>query len=90
MSFVAYVPAGQRATSTGNYRFTSDLTQTTLPLATIANVGQKSRTETLYLDGQNDLRAGQMAFTLWSEGGSVLNADSSSIPACWFSFTRKS
>ena len=33
----AVTAAWQRATSTGNYRFTSDLTQTTLPLATIAN-----------------------------------------------------
>ncbi len=68
--------AWQHATSAGNYRFTSDLTQTTLPLATIANVGRTSRTETLYLEGQNDLRARQMAFTLWSAGGNVLNAES--------------
>jgi hypothetical protein len=68
--------AWQRATAAGNYRFTSDLTQTTLPLATVANVGHTSRTETLYLEGQNDLRARQMAFTLWSAGGSVLNAES--------------
>lgn len=72
----AVTAAWQRATAAGNYRFTSDLTQTTLPLATVANVGRTSRTETLYLDGQNDLRARQMAFTLWSESGSVLNAES--------------
>jgi hypothetical protein len=68
--------AWQRARAAGNYRFTSDVTQVTLPLATLANVGRTSRSEELYMEGQNDLRAQQMAFTLWTEGGSVLQAES--------------
>ena len=68
--------AWQRAKAAGNYRFTSDITQVTLPLATVANVGHTSRTDQLHLEGQNDLRARQMAFTLWSDGGNVLQAES--------------
>jgi hypothetical protein len=68
--------AWQRARAAGNYRFTSDVTQVTLPLATLTNVGRTSRSEELYMEGQNDLRAQQMAFTLWTEGGSVLQAES--------------
>ncbi len=60
----------------GSYRFTSDVTQVTMPLATLTNVGRASRTEQLYLEGQNDLNAQTMEFTLWSQGGSALNADS--------------
>ena len=60
----------------GSYHFTSDVTQVTMPLATLTNVGRASRTEQLYLEGQNDLNAQTMAFTLWSQGGSSLNADS--------------
>src|SRR5262245_38481608 len=68
--------AWERARTAGSYHFTSDVTQVTLPLATLGNVGRTSRTEKLHLEGQNDLRADQMAFTLWSEGGSVLQAES--------------
>ena len=68
--------AWQRARAAGNYRFTSDVTQVTLPLATVTNVGRTSRTEELYMEGQNDLRAQQMAFTLWAEGGNTLQAES--------------
>jgi hypothetical protein len=48
----------------------------TLPLATLTNVGRASRTEKLYLEVQNDLKAAKMELTLWSDGGSVLNAAS--------------
>lgn len=68
--------AWQRAKAAGNYRFTSDITQVTLPLATVANVGHTSRTDPLHLERRNDLRARQMAFTLWSDGGNVLQAES--------------
>lgn len=68
--------AWQRARIAGNYRFTSDLTQVTLPLATIGNVGRTSRTDQLYLEGQNDLRSHQMVFSLWGDGGSVLQPES--------------
>ncbi len=56
--------------------FTSDVTQKTIPVASIANVGRTSRTEQLRLEGQHDLHAQKLALTLWSQGGSVLNAAS--------------
>ena len=60
----------------GSYHFTSDVTQVTLPLATLTNVGRTSRTEKLYFEGQNDLHASRLEMTLWSEGGSVLQTES--------------
>ena len=68
--------AWERARAAGSYHFTSDVTQVTLPLATITNVGRMSRTEKFYLEGQNDLKSETMELTLWSEGGSVLNSAS--------------
>jgi hypothetical protein len=68
--------AWQAARTAGSYHFTSDVTQVTLPLATLTNVGRTSRTEKLYLEGKNDLTSETMELTLWSEGGSVLQAES--------------
>ncbi len=68
--------AWTHARDAGSYRFTSDVTEVSLPLATLANVGRTGRTQQLYLEGQNDLRGKQMAFTLWADGGSVLQAES--------------
>ncbi|MFZ4662787.1 MAG: LamG-like jellyroll fold domain-containing protein, partial [Caldilineaceae bacterium] len=68
--------AWQAAQAAGSYRFTSDVTQVTQPLATLTNVGRASRTEKLYLEGQNELAAQRMEFTLWSQGGSALDAAS--------------
>lgn len=68
--------AWERARAAGSYHFTSDVTQMTLPLATLTNVGRASRTEKLYLEGQNDLKAEKMELTLWSDEGGVLNAAS--------------
>lgn len=68
--------AWEAARAAGSYHFTSDVTQMTLPTASIANVGRSSRTEKLYLAGQNDLATERMELTLWSEGGSALNAAS--------------
>jgi hypothetical protein len=68
--------AWERARAAGSYRFSSDVTEVSLPSATVGNVGRTSRTQQMYLEGQNDLRSKQMAFTLWAEGGSVLQAES--------------
>lgn len=68
--------AWDAARAAGSYHFTSDITQVTLPVATLTNVGRSSRTEKLYLEGQNDLTAEQMELTLWSDGGSTLDAAS--------------
>jgi hypothetical protein len=61
--------AWQAAQQRGSYAFSSDVTQTTTPLATIQNVGRKSRTSELHLDGQSDLRKASLALRLWSGAG---------------------
>src|SRR5262245_55064868 len=70
--------AWEKAKAAGSYHFTSDITQVTLPVATIANVGRSSRTEKYYLEGQNNLRQNQLELKLWSDGGSILQ-DASGI-----------
>ncbi len=68
--------AWEKARAAGSYHFTSDVLQKTIPVASIANVGRGSRSEALYLEGQNDLHAQSLELTLWSQTGSALNADS--------------
>jgi hypothetical protein len=68
--------AWEKARSAGSYDFTSNITQATIPTATIANVGRTSRSEMLYLEGKNNLRANRLDLSLWSEGGSTLNNES--------------
>ncbi|MFN8440638.1 MAG: LamG-like jellyroll fold domain-containing protein [Caldilineaceae bacterium] len=68
--------AWEKARAAGSYAFTSDVLQKTIPVASLANVGRSSRSEALYLEGQNNLRTQTLELTLWSQGGSALNADS--------------
>ncbi len=68
--------AWEKAKAAGSYAFTSNVHQKTLPVASISNVGRTSRSEDLYLEGQSDLRAAKLELTLWSGGGSVLQAES--------------
>jgi hypothetical protein len=72
----AVTAAWEQARAAGSYHFTSDVTQVILPVATLGNVGRTSRTEKFYLEGQNDLTAQTLEMTLWSQGGSVLQAES--------------
>ena len=58
------------------YHFTTDVVQTTTPQSTVRNVGRASKTQTLHLEGETDLPNQQLQMTLWSKGGSVLNASS--------------
>ena len=44
--------AWEKARAAGRYHFTSDVTQVTIPVATISNVGQSSRTENYYMAGR--------------------------------------
>ncbi|MEA3397775.1 MAG: hypothetical protein U9R05_09975, partial [Chloroflexota bacterium] len=66
--------AWKRARQSGAYRFTADIVQNTIPLPTVTNVGRASRQDTLHIEGQTNLPARVLDFTLWSQGGSVLNA----------------
>ena len=68
--------AWEKAKAAGSYHFTSDVLQETIPVASITNVGRRSRTDAFHLVGQNDLRNQTLELTLWNQGGSVLNAES--------------
>lgn len=67
--------AWAKAQAAGSYHFTSDVVQITMPTAKVTNVGRSSRTEELHLTGQTDLRQQTMTMALWSDGGSVLQAN---------------
>ncbi len=71
--------AWEKARAAGSYHFSSDVTQVTVPVAKVTNVGRSSRTEQLHLAGQSDLRAQRLEMQLWSDGGSVLQADGVAI-----------
>ncbi len=66
----------ERARQAGSYRFTADIVQTAMPTASVENVGRRSRTDTLHVEGQTNLSDRSLEMTLWSNGGSVLDADS--------------
>ena len=63
--------AWQSAQQRGSYAFSSDMSQTTTPLATIGNVGRKSRTTELHLEGKSDLRNKRLDLRLWSGAGAI-------------------
>jgi hypothetical protein len=68
--------AWEKAKAAGSYRFMGDITQVTIPTARITNVGRSSRTEKFRLEGQNNLRAETLEMTLWSDSGSIVQAES--------------
>ena len=68
--------AWEKARQAGAYNFSADILQTTTPLPKVTNVGRQSRQDTLRMEGQTDTRARQLNFTLWSQGGSLLDAES--------------
>ncbi len=68
--------AWARARQSGAYHFSADIQQTIIPEATVANVGRTSKQDSMHLDGQVNLPDQQLHLTLWSQGGSVLNASS--------------
>jgi hypothetical protein len=53
------------------YTFSADVTLTTIPLPTAANIGRFSKSDSLYLEGSNNLRAETMQMALWGGGVSV-------------------
>ena len=76
----AVVAAWQRVQQRGAYEFSSDVVQTIIPDATLANIGRSSREERLYLEGESNLRLATMDLKLWSDaaggGGSSLVPES--------------
>ncbi|MCL5995588.1 MAG: hypothetical protein M1546_05970, partial [Chloroflexi bacterium] len=68
--------AWQRARQSGAYHFSADIQQTITPRATLLNIGRASKHEAVHLEGQVNLPNQQLHMTLWSQGGSVLDASS--------------
>ncbi len=58
-----------------SYAFSGDAVIKTIPLPTVGNIGRFSKTDSLYLEGNNDLRRNNLQLALW--GGAVSAADSS-------------
>ena len=69
--------AWEKARAAGAYHFAGDVTQTTIPSPTIANVGRTSRVQMLHLRGRTDLRRQTVEMQLWANGGSVLSDEGS-------------
>ncbi|MCO6453542.1 MAG: hypothetical protein J5I90_22360 [Caldilineales bacterium] len=76
----AVLAAWQAVQQAGSYEFSSDIVQTTIPEATLTNIGRSSRQERLFLQGTSDLRQKSMQLELWSDGigggGSMLIPES--------------
>ncbi|MFN8497212.1 MAG: LamG-like jellyroll fold domain-containing protein [Anaerolineae bacterium] len=70
----AVVDAWQRAQALGDYRFRSDVVQTTHPAPALANVGQGSREDTLHVEGQVRGADKRLTMRLWQ--GDAWAADS--------------
>lgn len=66
----------ERAKRAGEYGYSADILQTTIPLVTITNVGRQSETQRMYLEGETNLRDDQMSLVYYTNGGSVTNPDS--------------
>lgn len=54
-----------------HYHFSADVTMTTIPLPTAGNIGRFSKTDSLYLEGTNNLADETMQMALWGGGVSV-------------------
>ncbi len=68
--------AWRQVRDVGAYQFSADIEQEVIPLATAGNVGRSSKTQRLYIEGDTDLAAQTLQLALWSQGGSVLDANS--------------
>ncbi len=53
------------------YNFSADVTMTTIPLPTAGNIGRFSKSDSLYLEGSNNLVDETMQLALWGGGVSV-------------------
>jgi hypothetical protein len=68
--------AWKRAYDAGVYGFVTDIRQSVVPQSTVRNVGRTSKERALHLEGETNLLERQISLTLWSQGGSVLDAAS--------------
>jgi hypothetical protein len=68
--------AWELAQEAGSYAFNADLVQTRVPQPLVSNVGKHSDQQFARMEGQANLVERKLSFTLWSEGGNVLDASS--------------
>jgi hypothetical protein len=66
----------RRVQAAGSYRFSSDITQVTLPTSKVTNVGRSSRSDRLHLEGETNLRAQSSMMHLWAQDGAVSDPSS--------------
>ena len=59
-----------------SYAFTASIENKTIPLPTVSNIGRFSKTDTLYLEGENNLRDEELLLALWGGGVNVLDESS--------------
>lgn len=67
----AWILAGRA----GQYRFTSQVTQTTLPAPRLANVGQTVRENHLTVQGLRERRAGAIQLSVWDNPATAFDPD---------------
>ncbi len=63
----------RRAEASGAYHFAADVSQKTIPLPSVLNVGRRSQDEMFHLEGRTDRSSQTMEMRLWGDGGSVLD-----------------
>ena len=61
----------QNVRNSSQYTFNADITITNIPLPTAGNIGRFSKTDSLYLEGTNNLDDSTMQMALWGGGVSV-------------------
>ncbi|MFN8333457.1 MAG: LamG-like jellyroll fold domain-containing protein, partial [Saprospiraceae bacterium] len=61
----------EKVRNSQQYDFSADVTVKTIPLATASNIGRFSKTDSLYLEGTNNLRKQNLQMALWGGGVSV-------------------
>ena len=62
-----------RAQKAQTYSFSADLVQYTIPVASVTNVGQSSREDSLHMEGQTNLRDGSLFMKMWSKSGNLMD-----------------
>ncbi len=67
--------AWEKAQAAGSYQFASDITQLTIPVAKVTNVGRPSRTDQVHLEGTTNLHDNRLELQLWSDTGSLVQGE---------------
>ena len=69
--------AWESAESVGNYSYTTRIDQETKPLPKLENVGLKTITEHIYIEGSVDRASDALDMQLWSDNGSAMTGGGS-------------